>query len=127
MDSNCFPKRDWSKFYGDVLEEKPPNAPEPFGKEFIMRAYVDSDHAGEKITRRSRTGSLVLLNSASIYWLSKKQTAVETSSFDSEFIAMKQCTEYLRGLRYKLRMMGYRSVTRYLYMEIISRYYGIPR
>jgi hypothetical protein len=31
---------------------------------------------------------------------------VETSSFGSEFVAMKQCCEYLRGLRYKLRMMG---------------------
>ena len=71
-----------------------------------MRAYVDSDHAGEKLTRRSRTGFLVYLNSAPIYWLSKKQTAVETSSFGSEFIAMKQCCEYLRGLRYKLRLMG---------------------
>ena len=38
--------------------------------------------------------------------MSKKQTAVETSSFGSEFTAMKACTEYLRGLRYKLRMMG---------------------
>ena len=28
------------------------------------------------------------------------------SSFGSEFVAMKQCREYLRGLRYKLRMMG---------------------
>ena len=46
------------------------------------------------------------LNSAPVYWLSKKQTSVETSSFGSEFIAMKQCCEYLRGLRYKLRMMG---------------------
>ena len=33
-------------------------------------------------------------------------TSVESSSFGSEFIAMKQCCEYLRGLRYKLRMMG---------------------
>ena len=38
--------------------------------------------------------------------MSKKQTTVETSSFGSEFVAMKQCTEYIRGLRYKLRMMG---------------------
>ena len=41
-----------------------------------------------------------------VYWLSKKQTSVETSSFGSEFSAMIQCTEYLRGLRSKLRMMG---------------------
>ena len=36
----------------------------------------------------------------------KKQGSIMTSSFGSEFIAMKQCCEYLRGLRYKLRMMG---------------------
>jgi hypothetical protein len=106
VDFEVFPKRDWSKFYGDVEEEKPPDAPEALGREFLMRAYVDSDHAGEKVTRRSRTGFIVYLNSAPIYWLSKKQTAVEASSFGSEFMAMKQCIECLRGLRYKLRMMG---------------------
>jgi len=73
---------------------------------FIMRAFVDADHAGDSITRRSRTGFLIFLNMAPIYWLSKKQTSVETSSFGSEFTAMKQCAEYIRGLRYKLRMMG---------------------
>lgn len=67
---------------------------------------VDSDHAGDQVTRRSRTGYLVYLNSALIYWFSKKQTTIETSSFGSEFMALKQATEYVRGLRYKLRAMG---------------------
>ena len=98
--------KDWTKFYGNVREAIPENAPEPLGKEFIMRAYVDADHAGDKLTRRSRTGYIVFLNMAPIYWLSKKQTSIETSSFGSEFIAMKQCCEFIRGLRYKLRMMG---------------------
>ena len=71
-----------------------------------MTAYVDSDHAGDVITRRSRTGFLVFLNNAPIHWYSKKQTGIETSSFGSEFLAMKHCCEYIRGLRYKLRMMG---------------------
>ena len=71
-----------------------------------MSAYVDSDHAGDSLTRRSRTGFLVFLNCALIFWMSKKQTSIETSSFGSEFTAMKQCTEYVRSLRYKLRMMG---------------------
>jgi len=60
-----------------------------------MRAFVDSDHAGDSTTRRSRTGFLVCLNSALMYWLSKKQTAIETSSFGSEFIVIKQCCEYI--------------------------------
>ena len=38
--------------------------------------------------------------------MSKKQNSVETSTFGSEFMAMKYCTEYIRGLRFRLRMMG---------------------
>ena len=71
-----------------------------------MRVHIDSDHAGESLTRRSRTGFIVYLNKAPIYWMSKKQASCETSTFGSEFCAMKQGTEYVRGLRYKLRMMG---------------------
>ena len=72
----------------------------------MMCAKVDADHASDMITRRSRTGFLVYLTCAPIYWWSKKQNSVELSSFGSKFIAMKQCCEYVRGLRYKLRMMG---------------------
>ena len=68
--------------------------------------FVDADHTGDLLTRRSRTGFIVFLNGAPIYWSSKKQTSCETSTFGSEFVAMKQATEYIRGLRYKLRMMG---------------------
>ena len=79
---------------------------EPRGQRFMMCVKVDADHALDTITRRSRTGFLVYLNCAPIYWWNKKQNSVESSSFGSEFIAMKQCCEYVRGLRYKLRMMG---------------------
>ena len=80
--------------------------PTPLGKSFTCRVYVDSDHAGDQVTRRSRTGFIVFLNSAPIYWSSKKQTSCETSTYGSELLAMKQATEFVRGLRYKLRMMG---------------------
>jgi hypothetical protein len=71
-----------------------------------MIAFVDSDHAGDLITRRSRTGVLIYLNRAPIYWYSKKQTAVETSTFGSEFVGLKVGTDIIKGLRYKIRMMG---------------------
>ena len=71
-----------------------------------MQVFVDSDHAGDQITRRSQTRFLVYLNNAMIYWRSKKQTTVETSSFGSEFMAMKHVTEYIQGLRSKLRAIG---------------------
>jgi hypothetical protein len=98
--------KDWTTFYGNVREIIPPGAPKRRGKGFLMKAFVDADHAGDMLTRRSRTGFLVYLNMAPIYWLSKKQTSIETSTFGSEFVAMKHCCEYIRGLRYKLRMMG---------------------
>ena len=102
-----FQKEDWSaSVYNGAKDLLPPNQPEPLGRGFIIRAYVDSDHAGNEITRRSRTGFIIYLNGALIYWYSKKQGSIQTSSFGSEFIAMKECCEYIRGLRYKLRMMG---------------------
>ena len=107
IDTQKFQPQDWSKsIYGELEEEVPPNMSKPLGMEMIMTVYVDSDHAGEVLTRRSRTGFVVFLNKAPIYWMSKKQTSCETSTFGSEFVAMKQATEYARGLRYRLRMMG---------------------
>jgi hypothetical protein len=96
----------WSKRYGDVNEPKPRNAPKPRGNEVVLRLFVDSDHAGEELTRRSRTGFLIYLNSAPVVWYSKRQGTVETSVFGAEFLAMKNGNEASRGLRYKLRMMG---------------------
>ena len=68
--------------------------------------YVDSDFAGDRVRRRSRTGFFVLLNSALIQWVSKRQPTIETSVFGAKFVAMKHGVDTVRGIRYKLRMMG---------------------
>ena len=71
-----------------------------------MRAFVDSDHARDSVTRHSRTGFIVFLNSAPVFVYHKKQGICETSIFVSEFVAMKSCCKCLRGLSYKRRMFG---------------------
>ena len=102
-----FKVEDWTNTpYGKGCVDEGNNFPEPRGLGFKIIAYCDADHAGDMITRRSRTGFIVYLNNSPIYWLSKKQASVETSSYGSEFTAMKHCCEYLRGLRFKLKMMG---------------------
>ena len=111
VDMSKFPAEDWGySIYsspGEELKEPlPPNMPKPLGKEMVLRVFVDADHAGESLTRRSRSGFIVFLNNAPIYWSSKKQTSCETSTYGSELVAMKQAAEYVRGLRYKLRMFG---------------------
>ena len=67
---------------------------------------VDADHAGCRVTRRSHTGIIIFVNRAPILWYSKRQNTVESSTFGSEFLAMRQATDMIEGLRYKLRMMG---------------------
>ncbi len=106
IDLSNFQTCEWKEFYGDVKEGIPLDAPKPLGKDVDICMMVDSDHSGDKKTRRSRTGFLIFVNNAIVDWLSKRQQTIETSVFGAEFVALKHGMEKLRGLRYKLRMMG---------------------
>ncbi len=94
-----FPKYDWTKFYGDAKELIPADMPLPLGKGVDLQMMVDSDHAGDRRIRQSRTGFLIFCNMALIDWVSKKQPTIETSVFGAKFVAMKHGIEKLRGLR----------------------------
>lgn len=83
-----FEQRDWTEFYKDATESIPLNAPEARGHSVQINAFVDANHAGNKVTRRSHTGILIHLNCAPIVWYCKAQSTVETSTFGSEFMAM---------------------------------------
>eukprot|EP00804_Cyclotella_cryptica_P009049 CCRYP_003148-RB/>CCRYP_003148-RB protein AED:0.45 eAED:0.45 QI:19/-1/0/1/-1/0/1/0/114 len=76
-----FVECDWSDFYPGASEALPPNAPKPLGKGVTLHMFVDNDHAGDKVSRRSHTGFVIFLNYGMIDWLSKKQSTVETSVF----------------------------------------------
>jgi hypothetical protein len=106
VDMRAFIKTDWKPMYGGVKEAIPPNALVTRGTSIDLGLFVDSDHAGEHFTRRSRTGFVIYLNMAPIVWFSKRQPTVESSVFGDDFFAMKNGLETTRGLRYKLRMMG---------------------
>ncbi|KAL7525958.1 hypothetical protein ACHAWF_001579 [Thalassiosira exigua] len=93
---------DWTAFYGDVTEAVPPNAPEPHGKEVELRLMFDSDHVGDKSN-------------------SKIQATIEGPVFGAEFVAMKHIIETVRGIHYKLRMMGVPiSGSTYIYGDNMS-------
>jgi hypothetical protein len=106
FDESCFQKCNWSKTYPGACEAIPPDAPEAQGQSVSMSCFVDADHAGCRVTRRSNTGVLIFVNRTPILWYSKRQNTVEASTFGSEFIAAKTAVEMVEGLRYKLRMMG---------------------
>lgn len=106
-ESSDFVTGDWSEYYPDATEAIPLDMPQPRGNSVCMSCFEDADHAGDTVTRRSHTGLIIFVNRAPILWYSKKQNTVETSTFGSEFIAMKQAVEIIEGLRYKIRMMGF--------------------
>ena len=82
FDRANFPKQDWSystytTYDCELKEELPPNMPKPRINGMITIVYVYSDHASDTVTRRSRTGFVIFLNSTPIYWSSKNQTSVK--------------------------------------------------
>ena len=106
IDERAFSAYEWYDFYRDAKEQVPGDMPAPRGHAVSTHCFVDADHASNTVTRRSQTGILIFLNRAPIIWYSKRQNTVETSTFGSEFIAMRAAVEHIEALRYKLRMFG---------------------
>ena len=103
---NQFHRFDWQDFYKGVKEAIPPNIPKPRGNFVSTHSFVDANHAGNKVTRRSQTGTLIFVNKSPIIAFSKRQNVVETSTFGSDFAALKNTVKLVEALHYKLRMFG---------------------
>ena len=73
----------WEELYSDAEEEIPGNAPPPRVKPVYVGCYVDADHAGNLLTRRSHTGIIIFVTNSTIICYSKRQNIVESSSSDS--------------------------------------------
>jgi len=97
----------WKEFYPNVNEEMPINASKPAcGNSVQSNMFCDASHATNLMTRRSTTGIIIFLNGTPVTRYSKRQNTIESSTFGSEFIALKIATEMNNGLRYKLPMLG---------------------
>ena len=69
IDQTKFPTNCWSETpYVLCNVDVPSKAPFPRGTCFTMRAFVDSDHARDSVTLRSRTGFIVFLKIALIFF-----------------------------------------------------------
>jgi hypothetical protein len=101
VDESVFQLKNWtsSEFgHPQGKEDLPPNMPEPHGQGFVIDAKVNACQTANAVTRQSRTGFFVCLNCAPVCCSFEKQTSCKSSSFGSEFAAMKQCCKCLQGL-----------------------------
>ena len=78
--------------------------------------FVDSDHGGDKVSGKLRSGFSIYVNTTLVKWFSKKLSKVKTSDFGAA----------LRGSRYNLRMIGIQiSGLSYIFMGTICLLYII--
>ena len=82
--------------------------PKPLLNELKVTAFVDSDHAHDKVTRRSITGLIIFVGRTPVQYMSKRQGAIETSTYGAEFVAMRTAVEEVMSVRYMLRCLGVR-------------------
>ena len=88
------------------MEELTKDMSEPRDKSVTITVFVDTSHELDKRKRRSHTGYVIFVNRSPIIFYSKLNSTVDSSTFSSESIAMKKCTQHTIGLIFKLQMFG---------------------
>ena len=71
------------------------------GSPLELHGFVDSDHGGCVVTKRSTTGMIAFLAGGPVIWTSQKQSAVSLSTAEAEYIACSYATQetlYLKNL-----------------------------
>ena len=71
-----------------------------------MTSMVDVNLIHCKVTGKSATGILHLINQRPIDWFSREQSTVETATYGSEFVKANIATEQVIELCYTLRSMA---------------------
>ena len=97
---------DWSYIYGKVKEMVPNGMPKPKGNPVRISLFVDANLGHDKVTGRSCSGILTMLNFTPTDWYCKLQNTVETATYGSEFTVARLGTDKILAERYKLRALG---------------------
>ena len=87
----------------------------------VIKAYSDSDYAGDKADAKSQTGYIISLANGPILWKSGKQSTVALSSAEAELNAAMDCSTDIVWCRNMLDFMGFpQSSPTHLYMDNTS-------
>ena len=86
-------KPDFGNQHSNFVEEENPKLPAAKTKELPVSIIVDSNHGHDKIIRKSSTGIIVFVGRTPMYWESKRQSSIQTTTFKAEFVSTKKAVE----------------------------------
>jgi hypothetical protein len=75
-----------------------------------LEAYSDADYAGDIIDRKSRSGSILMVNGTPIVWSNRKQACVATSTTESEYIAASSIAKDVIWIRRLCADLGFAQI-----------------
>src|SRR4051812_24289521 len=78
----------------------------PKGTQFNLIGYSDSDWAGDRVDRKSTSGTCHFLGRSLVCWASKKQNCVSISTAEAEYIAAGSCCTQILWLKKTLEDYG---------------------
>ena len=78
----------------------------PKGSAFDLIGYSDSDYAGDRVDRKSTSGTCHFLGRSLVCWSSKKQNCVSLSTAEAEYIAAGSCCAQLLWMKQTLKDYG---------------------
>jgi hypothetical protein len=80
------------------------------GDSALVRAFCDSDWAGDRITRRSTGGYILYLGIGAIEWGSKQHRLTAQSTAEAEYITANQPARSIMWVRWLLKQTGIREI-----------------
>ncbi|GKA10286.1 retrovirus-related pol polyprotein from transposon TNT 1-94 [Tanacetum coccineum] len=72
------------------------------GSGFDLKAYSDSDYTGCNLDRKSTLGGCQILGGKLVCWSAKKQSSVEMSSAEAEYVAAAGCCAQVHWIKSQL-------------------------
>jgi hypothetical protein len=93
-----------TKDYGLVL--KSPRAID----ETTIHVYADASFANDTVNQKSTTGFVIMLDESRIFYRTKRQTIVTSSTTKAEYVAATSCVQDIVYYKQLLHELGYKNV-----------------
>ena len=88
-----------------------------------IKAYTDSDWAGDPSDRKSYSGSMIFLDNALVSWGCSKQKTVSTSSCEAEYMAASTAAKEVLGVLNILKSFTTIEIPIIMYQDNIGATY----